>query len=122
MFIYVHENLTSIEIGNHNSNCEVIWAEAQTQGEPIIKGASYRPSSAKESCLRDLACSMQGIKNKHSKHIVLGGDLNLIHINWKKKSIKAGSNRQIQHQQLLDEEQELGLEQMRLTHSRESNI
>ena len=55
-------------------------------------------------------------------HIVLGGDFNLPHINWKKKSIKTGSNQHIQHQQLLDMEQELGFDQMQLSPSRESNI
>ena len=58
---------------------------------------------------------MQGIKNKQNKHIVLGGDINLQHINWKTKSIKAGSNQHIQHQQLLDMDQELGFEQMQLS-------
>ena len=82
MFISVHESLTAIEIYNNNSNCEVIWAEVQTQGKPITIGAFYRPPSAKESSLKDLACSMHGIKNKQSKHIVLGGDFNLPHINW----------------------------------------
>ena len=57
-----------------------------------------------------------------NKHIVLGGDFNLPHINWKKKSIKAASNQHMQHQQLLDMEQELGFEQMQLSPSRESNI
>ena len=112
MFISVHESLTAIEIDNNNSNCEVIWAEVQTQGKPITIGAFYRPPSAKESSPKDLACSIQGTKNKQNKHIVLGGDFNLPHINWKKKSIKAGSNQHIQHQQLLDMAQELGLEQM----------
>ena len=122
MFISVHESLAAIEIDNNNSNCEVIWAEVQTQGKPITIGAFYRPPSAKESSLRDLACSIQGIKNRQNKHIVLGGDFNLPHINWKKKSIKAGSNQHMQHQQLLDMEQELGFEQMQLSPSRESNI
>ena len=63
---------------------------------------------------------MQSIKNKQNKQIVLGRDFNLPHTNWKKKSIKAGSNQHIQHQQLFDMEQELGFEQMQL--SRESNI
>ena len=65
---------------------------------------------------------MQGIKNRQNKHMVIGGDLDLPHTNWKKKSIKAGSNQQIQHQQLLDMEQELGREKMQLSPSRESNI
>ena len=65
---------------------------------------------------------MQGIKNKQSKHIVLGQDINLSHINWMNKSMKAGLNQQIQHQQLLDMEQELGLEQMQLSPSWESNL
>ena len=122
VFISVHESLTAIEIDNNNSSCEVIWAEVQTQGNPITIGALYRPPSAKESSLKDLACSMQGIKHKQNKHIVLGGDFNLPRINWKKKSIKAGSNQHIQHQQLLDMEQELGFEQMQHSPSRESNI
>ena len=67
VFISVHESLTAIEIDNNNSNCEVIWAEVQTQGKPTTIGASYRPPSAKESSLKDLSCSMQGIKqNKTS--------------------------------------------------------
>ena len=88
MLISVHESLTAIEIDNHNSNCEVIWAEVQTQGKPITIGAFYRPLSAKESSLKDLACSMQGIKNKQNKHIILGRDFNLPHINWKKEIYK----------------------------------
>ena len=84
--VSVHESLTAIELDNHNSNCEVIWAEVQTQGKPITIGAFYRPPSAKECSLRDLACSTQYIKNKQSKHIVLGGHFSLPHINWKKKS------------------------------------
>ena len=122
MFISVHESLTTIEIDNNNSNCEVIWAEVQTQGKPITIGDFYRPPSAKDSSLKDLACSIQGTKNKQKKHIVLVRDINLPHINWKKKSIKAGSNQHKQHQQLLDMEQELGLELMQLSPSRESSI
>ena len=87
----------------------------QTQGKPITIGAFYRPPSAKESSLMDLACSIQGIKNKQNKHIVLP------RINWKKKSMKAGSNQHIQHQQLLYMVPELGHEQMQLIPSRESN-
>ena len=94
----------------------------QTKGKPITIGAFYRPPSAKESSLKDLVCSIQGIKNKQNKHIVLGVDFNLPHINWKKKYIKARSNQHMQHQQLLDMEQELGFEQMQLSPSRESNI
>ena len=122
VLIPVHGSLTTIEIDNNNSNCKVIWAEVQTQGKPITIGAFYRPPSAKESSLKDLACSIQGIKNKQNKHIVFGGDFSLQHINWKKKSIKAGSNQHIQHQLLLDMEQELGFEQMQLSPCRESNI
>ena len=81
VFIFVNESLTAIEIDNHNSSCEVIWAKLQTQGKPIIIVAFHRPSSANESSLRDLACSLQGIKNKQSKHIVLCCDFNLPHIN-----------------------------------------
>ena len=53
MFISVHESLIAIEIDNNNSNCEVIWAEVQTQGNPITIDAFYRPPSAKESSLKD---------------------------------------------------------------------
>ena len=122
VLIFVHEIPTTIEIDNNNSNFEVILTEVQTQGKPITIGAFYRPPSDKESSLKDLACSIQGTKNKQNKHIVLGGDFDLPHINWKKKSIQAGSNQHIQHQQLLDMEQELGFEQMQLSPSRESNI
>ena len=111
VFISVNECLTAIEIDNNNSNCEVIWAEVQTQGKPITIGAFYRPP-ANESSPKDLACLIRGIKNKQSKHIVLGGDFNLSLINWKKKSINAGSNQHIQHQEPLDMAQQLGLEQM----------
>ena len=122
MFISVNKSLTAIEIDNNNSNCEVILAVEQTQFNPITIGAFYRPPSVKESSPNDLPCSMQGIKNKQNKHIVLGGDFSLPHINWKKKSIKAGSNQHMQHQQLLDMEPELCFEQMQLSPSMESNI
>ena len=117
MFIFVHESQTAIEIENHNSNCEVILAEVQAEGKPITIDAHYRPPSAKESYLEGLVCFMQSIKNKQNKHIVLGVDFNLPHINWKKKCIRAGSNQHIQHQQLLDMAQELGPEKMQLNPS-----
>ena len=65
---------------------------------------------------------MQGIKNKQNKLIVQGGDFNLPYINWRKKSLMAGTNQQMQHQQLLDMDLELGFEQIQLSPSRESNI
>ena len=65
---------------------------------------------------------MQGIEHKQNKHMELGRDYHLLHNNWKKKSIKVGSNQHIQHQQHPDMAQELGLEQMQLNHSRENNI
>ena len=82
MFISVHESLTANEIDNDNSNSEVIWAEVQTQGKLTTTGAFYRPHYVKESSLNDLACSMQSITNKQNKHILLGGDFILPHINW----------------------------------------
>ena len=120
--VSVHECLIDNEIDNHNSNCEVIWAEVQTQGKPTTTGAFNRPPSAKESSLRDVACSKQGTKNRQNKHIVVCEDINLPHINWKKKSIKAGSNHQIQHQQFLDTAQEHGHEHIQLDPSMESNV
>ena len=66
----------------------------------------------KENYLKDLACSIQRIKNKQNKNIVLGRDFRLPHINWTKKYAKAGSNQQIQHKRLLDMVQEHGLEKM----------
>ena len=70
VLISVHESLTAIEINNNNSNCEVVWTVVQTQGKPIAIGAFYRPPSAKESSLKDQACSMQGIKDKQNRYIV----------------------------------------------------
>ena len=119
MFISVHECLTAIEIGNHNSSFEIMGGSTDPRH---YHRWFFRPPSAKESSLMDLACSMQGIKSNQNKHIVLDGDFSIPHINWKDKSIKAGSNQQIQHQQLLDMAQELGLEQMQLDPSRKSNI
>ena len=94
----------------------------QTISKPITIGAFYRPPSAKESSLMDLACSMQGIKNKQSKHIVLGGDFHLPHFNWKTKSMKAGSNKQMQHQQFIIMAQELRLMQIQHNSCKESSI
>ena len=122
VLISVHESLTAIEIDDHNSNCEVLLAEVETQGTPITIGAFHRPPSAKESSLKDLACSIQGIKNQQNKHMVLGGDITLSHINLKMKSIKAGSNQHTQHQQILEMAQEIGLDKMQLNPSRESSI
>ena len=115
VFISIHESQTAIEIDHNNSNCEVIWAEVQTQDKPITIGAFYKQPPAQESSLKDLACSMQGIKNIQDKHVVLGGDFSLPHINWKKKSIKAGSNHHMQQQQLLDMAHNLALSKCNLT-------
>ena len=61
MSISIRESLTTIEINNNNNNCEVIWAEVQTLGKLITLGDYYRLPSAKESSLKDPACSIQGI-------------------------------------------------------------
>ena len=90
VFISVHESLIANEFDNHSNNCEVIWAEEQTQGRPIIIGASNRPPSVKESSLMDPAFSLHGIRNKQNNHIVLGGGISSPHIYWKKKSTMAG--------------------------------
>ena len=92
------------------------------QRQTITIVALHRPPSVNESSLLDLACSMQCIRNKHTKHMVLGGYFSLPHINWKKKSIEAGSNHHMQHQQIHDMAQEFGLERMQLSPSRESNV
>ena len=84
--------------------------------------AFCRPTSAKESYLKDLASSIHGTENKQNKHIVLCRDIDLPHINWMRKSITAGSSQHIQHQQLLDMAQEHSLEKMQHSPSRESYI
>ena len=122
VFIAAHDSLTISEVSNQENNSEIIWAEIQTVGKPIIIGSYYRPPNAKANSLNDLALSLQNLKKKQNKHIILGGDFNLPHINWKNKSTKSKSNQQAQHRQLIDIIQEQGLEQMQMNPSRENNI
>jgi hypothetical protein len=59
----------------------------------IILGSFYRPPNTGIETLQELRKSLENLpKNSEDKIIILPGDFNLPHINWKNNTIKPGGN------------------------------
>ena len=121
-----------------SSNCEIVWTELQSQNEKsiilgsfyrppneksIILGSFYRPPNTGIETLQELRKSLENLpKNSEDKIIILAGDFNLPHINWKNNTIKPGGNQLQLHQELLDIVDDFDLEQMQTNPTRQDNV
>ena len=119
--IYPSADLPSIFIKHFTNKVEKLRANIASERvtSALVTGTTAATFSSfeKVSQLTVKECILNSAP-KSCEH-----DFSLPHINWKMKSIKVGSNQHIQHQQLLDMEQELGFEQlMQLSPSSESNM
>ena len=124
VFISVRDGYTTSEINQGSSNCEIAWTELQSQNEKsIILGSFYRPPNTGLEALQELGKSLENLpKNSEDKIIILAGDFNLPHINWKNNTIKPGGNQLQLHQELLDIVDDFGLEQMQTNPTRQYNV
>jgi len=124
VFISVRDGYTTSEINQGSSNCEIVWTELQSQNEKsIILVSFYRPPNTGVETLQELRKSLENLpKNSEDKIIILAGDFNLPHINWKNNTIKPGGNQLQLHQELLDIVDDFGLEQMQTNPTRQDNV
>ena len=124
VFIAVQDGLTTSEIDQGNTKCEIVWTEIQTEKEKsLIIGSFYRTPNMNIDILQELRNSLENLpKNSDDKTIILAGDFNLPHIDWQTNSVKTGGNQIQLHQELLNIMNEFGLEQMQMKPTREGNI
>jgi hypothetical protein len=72
--------------------------------------------------LEQLSAATHKITNNKDKHLIIAGDFNLPHINWKHCSITPGATQTNQHQELLNIMNEHGLEQVQTKPTKLNNI
>ena len=122
VFISIHDSLTTSEVDNSQSDCEAIWAEVHTQGKSVLTGSYYCPPSSTVESLDQLSAAVHKITHNKDKHLIIAGDFNLPHINWKHCAVSPGAPQVGQHQELLNLMNEHGLEQVQMKPTRLSNI
>ena len=93
VFVAVKSDFISSSINITDNTSEVVWAQVNLQGsKSLILGSYYRPPNSKEDSVIGLGNSFSHLpKDSNSKHIILGGDFNLPHINWADKSVTPSS-------------------------------
>ena len=105
MFVAVHKSLVVTECPEFDTKCEIIWCALQfSNAKPLFLASFYRPPSASISDLEELQISLSKLLSKHRRshpNVIIGGDFNLPHIDWKSGSISSSSCTST-HQYLLD--------------------
>ena len=123
VFIAGHNSLDMWQIENKDlDECEIVWAELKGKERNVILGSFYRPPNSDVTYLDALKTSLTNITSKSKgKIVILGGDFNLPHIDWKTMTVKRGSNDSRNHHKLLEIMDEAGLHQVQLNATRQNN-
>jgi exonuclease III len=98
VFIAVHDSLDANEVNVKVSDSELVWAEVRTKDKTITVGSFYRPPNAPIDSLKNLNDSIAENTEKKNKHIIIGGDFNLQHIDWRVNKVKQSANLSAHHQ------------------------
>ena len=122
VFITTHNSLTTSEVDDSHSDCEAVWAEVHTNSKSVLIGSYYRPPNSTVESLEQLSAATQKITNNKDKHLIIVGDFNLPHINWKQCSITPGATQANQHQELINIMSEHSLEQVQMKPTRLNNV
>ncbi len=98
VFVAASENLLFRERDDLTSESESCWAEIQTNSEPLLIGAFYRPPGTTVEALHQLDTSLTKINtNSKPKHILLGGDFNVPQVDWSNHTINQSWIREHPH-------------------------
>ena len=123
VFIGVKQGLSSIELPDLATNCEIIWSKVKLlQNKDIYVGSFYMPHRNIDD-IKQLELSLNKMTNSNTpRHILLAGDFNCPDIDWDSLSVRPGAqDREIQ-QALLDLSIEQGLTQIHEQPTRQDNI
>ena len=107
---------------NSQSDREAVWAEVHTNSKSVLIGSYYRPPSSNVESLEQLSAATHKITNNKDKHLIIAGDFNLPHINWKHCSVTPGATQANQHQELINIMNEHSLEQVQTKPTRLNNV
>jgi exonuclease III len=81
VFIALHDKFTTSTVENRENDCELQWAEIQTNNKSVIIGSFYRPPNSNLDAFNNLKSSISNV-SEHSKDkpMILAGDFNLSYI------------------------------------------
>jgi hypothetical protein len=95
-----YQSVQNIEL---QTDCEVVWVDITLfNARKLTVGSFYRPRPDDDISLSFLNESLSRINSNSKSVILLGGDFNLGHIDWKTCSTIPGKPNIKQHQELLD--------------------
>ena len=71
-------------------NCEIIWSRVNlNKNKSFLLCSYYRPPNNNYNSISGLQNSMQQLtKDINNKFVILGGDFNLLDINWEDRTVK----------------------------------
>jgi hypothetical protein len=99
----VTNEFLSNEAKELKTNREMVWAELTISNARTCQiCAYYRPHPDDDISLEPLSQSLSRINPSSKSVIIVGGDLNLGHMDWETLSVFPGKPNQKQHQQFLD--------------------
>ena len=88
VFLLIHKSLTSVESPEFVTNGEMNWAKISLKGhKDLYVGVFYMPHR-NMSDLTELEKSLNLLNKKDNRHVILCGDFNCPHINWKTGTVE----------------------------------
>ena len=107
-----------------NTFCEMIWCKIHSTGiKDFYVCAYYRPHISDQHSLEQLNISLAKVQEcKNNPTVLLAGDFNAPHIDWRSFSVKPGSSYFTVQNSLIDIVQDYGLSQVVMEPTRIDNI
>ena len=99
VFVAASDSRVSYEIPDLDTGCEIIWAGLNFSGSnPLYIASFYKPPNTTSLPLEALASSYNKLitlLRRSSRNIAIGGDINLLGIDW--KACQTGCTNKSQH-------------------------
>ena len=123
VMIGVKEDLQSTEINNLNSDCEVLWVKILTRTQkPVYVCSFYRPDVKDIEGLQKFEDTLKKASEIKNVQLIVAGDFNLRYWDWVDMKLKPKASYVDSHREFVELLDDLGMQQMVLEPTRESNI
>lgn len=97
------EGLVASQIEAPESDAEEVWAQVQIKNQPPLKICSfYRPPGSGPDPIIELNKTTEHINRNGKNHIIVAGDFNCGHIDWKTCSVNPRAPEADAHHHLID--------------------
>ncbi|CAC5396159.1 unnamed protein product [Mytilus coruscus] len=122
MFLEIHEDISSTELFEPVTDCEIEWSKIKLKNSKDLYIASYYMPHRNMKDLTNLKLSLEKITTGKPKHIIIAGGFNCPDIDWTNMEIKTGAPDKEVQQALMDLSIEHGLVQIHDKPTREGNL